>query len=258
MPLLIEDYALIGNNATVALVGKNGSIDWLGFPRFDSSSCFSALLGSEKDGHWSIAPLDQQARSTRRYRDGTLVLETEFETSEGALRITDCMDRRGEHQDVIRIVQGLRGCVTMRYVLIIRFEYATVVPWVTRLPDGRLRAVAGPDQIVIASSVGLRGEDLKTVSYFDVTEGQTFSFSITWASSFSLIPPPFDAEKACENVSRAWQKWSSQHQPQGKYAAIVQRSLLTLKAMTHHRTGGIVAAATTSRPEEIGGERNWD
>ncbi|HEX4749428.1 MAG TPA: glycoside hydrolase family 15 protein [Bryobacteraceae bacterium] len=258
MPQLIEDYAVIGNNATAALVGKNGSIDWLGFPRFDSASCFSALLGSEKDGHWAIAPLDQHAKATRRYRPGTLVLETDFETPEGVVRLIDCMDRRGEHQDVIRIVHGLRGRVRMRFVLIIRFEYGLVVPWVTRLDDGRLRAVAGPDQIIVAAPVETRGEDLKTVAYFDVNEGDTFPFSITWTSSFSPIPQPFDPEKTCQNVTHAWEKWSSQHKPKGKYAEIVQRSLITLKALTHHHTGGIVAAATTSLPEEIAGERNWD
>ncbi len=258
MPQLIEDYALIGNNATTALVARNGSIDWLGFPRFDSATCFAALLGSENDGHWSIAPMDQHARIKRRYRSGTLVLETEFETAQGAVLVTDCMDRRGEQQDVIRIIKGLRGCVTMRLVLVIRFEYALVVPWVTRLEDGRQRAVAGPNQIVFASAVETHGEDLKTAAQFDVTEGQALPFSLTWASSFSSIPPPFDALQACENVAHAWEKWSSQHKPKGKYAEMVQRSLITLKALTHYRTGGIVAAATTSLPEEIGGERNWD
>jgi GH15 family glucan-1,4-alpha-glucosidase len=258
VPQLIEDYALIGNNATTALVGRNGSIDWLGFPRFDSATCFAGLLGSDADGHWSIAPLHPHARSTRRYRDGTLVLETTFETNEGAVLVTDCMDRRGEHQDVIRIVKGLRGRVPMRMELVIRFDYATVMPWVTRLEDGRRRAIAGPDAVVIASAVDTRGENFKTVATFDVAEGQVLPFSITWSSSFSPIPQPFDAVKACENITHSWKKWSSQHKPKDKYADIVQRSLITLKALTHYRTGGIVAAPTTSLPEEIGGERNWD
>ncbi len=258
MPQLIEDYALIGNNATTALVGRNGSIDWLGFPRFDSGACFAGLLGSDKNGHWSIAPLDPHPHITRRYREGTLVLETQFETAEGTVLVTDCMDRRGGNQDVIRIVKGVSGCVSMRMELVIRFEYATVVPWVTRMDDGRLLAVAGPDQIVIDSPVETRGEDFKTLASFEVKQGDTLPFSITWASSFSAVPPPFDAAAACENVARAWNKWSSKHKPKGDYADIVQRSLITLKALTHHRTGGIVAAATTSLPEEIGGERNWD
>jgi GH15 family glucan-1,4-alpha-glucosidase len=168
------------------------------------------------------------------------------------------MDRRGEHQDVIRIVKGLRGRVSMRMELVIRFEYGTVVPWVTRMDDGRLRAVAGADQIIIAAPVETRGEDFKTLASFDVAEGQTLAFSITWANSFSPVPRAFDAVAASENVANAWEKWSSKHKQKGDYADIVQRSLITLKALTHHRTGGIVAAATTSLPEEIGGERNWD
>jgi GH15 family glucan-1,4-alpha-glucosidase len=258
VPELIEDYALIGNNATTALVAKNGSIDWLSFPRFDSGACFAALLGSDRDGHWQIRPLKNEMNVTRRYRKGTLVLETKFETKEGTVLITDCMDRRGDHQDVIRIVKGVSGRVAMRMELIIRFEYGTVVPWVTRMQDGRLRAIAGPDQVIVAAPIETRGEDYKTMASFDVAEGETLAFSITWASSFSPVPQPFDAAQACENVSRAWEKWSNKHKPKGEYADVVQRSLITLKALTHHRTGGIVAAATTSLPEEIGGERNWD
>ena len=258
MPQLIEDYALIGNNCTTALVGKNGSIDWLSFPRFDSGACFAGLLGSDRNGHWSIAPLHPHARSKRRYREGTLVLETEFQTDDGAVLITDCMDRRGEHQDVIRIVRGLRGRVPMRMELVIRFEYGTVVPWVTRTHDERLRAVAGADQIVISSPVELCGEDFKTLASFEVTEGQVLPFTLTWAHSYTAAPPAFDAVAACENVAKAWQQWSGRHKPDGPYSDVIKRSLITLKALTHINTGGIVAAATTSLPEEIGGERNWD
>ncbi|MBV8895331.1 MAG: glycoside hydrolase family 15 protein, partial [Acidobacteriaceae bacterium] len=164
----------------------------------------------------------------------------------------------GEHQDVIRIVKGLRGRVAMRMELVIRFEYGTVVPWVMRIEDGRLRAVAGPDQIIIASSVETRGEDFKTLASFEIAEGDNLPFAITWTSSFSPVPAPFDPIQACENVSQAWEKWSSRHKQREQYGDVVQRSLITLKALTHHRTGGIVAAATTSLPEEIGGERNWD
>ena len=258
MPQLIEDYALIGNNATCALVGRNGSIDWLSFPRFDSAACFAGLLGSDKDGHWTIAPMHDYPRVKRQYRKGTLILETEFTTDEGSVLLTDCMDRRGEHQDVIRVVRGVRGRVPMRMELVIRFDYATIIPWVSRLDDGRLRAIAGPDQVVIHSSVETRGEDLKTVASFDVDEGEVLAFSITWTSSFSALPKPFDAVQTLENVSRSWERWSSKHKPKGEYADIVQRSLITLKALTHHETGGIVAAPTTSLPEGIGGERNWD
>src|SRR5581483_1919361 len=215
MTLLIEDYALIGNNATTALVGRDGSIDWLSFPRFDSGACFAGLLGSDRDGHWTLAPLDRHPRVSRRYQKGTLVLETEFATEEGVVVVTDCMDRRGEHKDVIGIVKCIRGRVTMRMELVIRFDYGTVIPWVTRMEDGRLRAVAGPDQIIISAPVEIRGEDFKTLASFEVAEGQTLAFSITWASSYSPIPPPFDAAAACERVAHAWEKWSSKHNPKG-------------------------------------------
>ncbi len=230
MPQLIEDYALIGNNLTAALIGRNGSIDWLGFPRFDSGACFSGLLGSDKDGHWSIAPLHSNAESKRSYRDGSLVLETEFHSQDGVVLVTDCMDRRGEHQDVIRIVKGVKGKVAMRMELVIRFEYATVVPWVTRMDDGRLRAVAGADQIIIASPVEMHGEDFKTLASFDVTEGQVLPFSITWAPSYSPIPAPFDAVAACEKVFQSWQKWSSRHKPGGPYADVI-------KTISYHSEG---------------------
>jgi len=239
-------------------VGRNGSIDWLSFPRFDSAACFAGILGSDNDGHWTIAPLHDHPQVKRRYRKGTLVLETEFATQDGAVLLTDCMDRRGDHQDVIRIVKGIRGRVAMRMELVIRFDYATIIPWVSRMEDGRLRAIAGPDQIVIASPVETRGEDFKTIASFDVAEGDVFPFSITWASSFGPLPKAFDAVQAMQNVSRAWERWSNKHKPKGDYADVVQRSLITLKALTHHATGGIVAAPTTSLPEEIGGERNWD
>ncbi len=258
MTQLIEDYALIGNNATTALVGRNGSIDWLGFPRFDSAACFAGLLGSEDNGHWIIAPKEERPTVKRRYRPGTLVLETEFSTPDGTAVLIDCMDRHGEHQDVIRLVKGVRGRVPMLMQLVIRFDYGTVIPWVTRTDDGRLRAVAGPDQIVLATPVKLRGEDLKTRAQFDVEEGQTIPFLLTWSSSFGSIPSPVDAAAAVENVTRAWVKWSSKHTPNGPYKEAVLRSIITLKALTHHRTGGIVAAPTTSLPESIGGVRNWD
>jgi GH15 family glucan-1,4-alpha-glucosidase len=258
MTLLIEDYALIGNNATAALVGNNGSIDWLCFPRFDSPACFAALLGSPGNGHWSIAPKATQPKVTRRYREGTLVLETEFSTPEGTVVLTDCMDRRDGHHDVIRLVRGVRGRVPMQMELTIRFDYGTVVPWVSHLEGNQLCAVAGPDRIVFNSSVAFRGEDFKTRADFEVEEGQSASFTLTWSHSFDSLPSPPNAATVIENVTEDWKKWSSKHTITGPYGEAILRSIITLKALTHHETGGIVAAATTSLPEQIGGIRNWD
>lgn len=258
MALLIEDYALIGNNATAALVGRNGSIDWLCFPRFDSTACFAALLGSPDNGYWRIAPKAIHPKVTRRYREGTLVLETEFSAPEGTVVLIDCMDRRGEHQDVIRLVRGIRGRVPMQMELTLRFDNGTVVPWVSRLEDSRLCAVAGPDRIIFGTTVALRGEDLKTRADFEVEEGQTVSFALTWSSSFGPLPSPLDAAAVVENITDDWKKWSSKHTLKGAYAEATLRSLITLKALIHHETGGIVAAVTTSLPEQMGGIRNWD
>ncbi len=258
MAQLIEDYALIGNNSTTALVGKNGSIDWLGFPRFDSSACFAALLGSKLNGRWIISPVAEHPTVTRSYRQGTVVLETEFETPEGKVLLIDCMDRRGEHQDVIRLVRGVRGRVSMYMELILRFDFGTVIPWVHRLPDGRIQAIAGPERVTLATPVPLRGEDLVTRSNFDIEEGQEIPFCLTWSNAFITEPTQPDAKTAVANVTKSWQKWSGKHIPKGPYCEAVLRSILTLKALTHYKTGGIVAAATTSLPEEIGGVRNWD
>jgi GH15 family glucan-1,4-alpha-glucosidase len=258
MTLLIEDYALIGNNATAALVGRNGSIDWLCFPRFDSAACFAALLGSPDNGHWGIAPRATRSKITRRYREGTLVLETQFSTAEGTVVLIDCMDQRGGHQDVIRLVRGIRGRVPMEMELVLRFDYGTVIPWVSRLEDNRLCAIAGPDRIVFGTTVALRGEELKTRADFEIEEGQTIPFTLTWSPSFSSLPTPPDAAAAVDNVTHTWEKWSSKHTFKGPYAEAALRSIITLRALTHHATGGIVAAATTSLPEQIGGIRNWD
>lgn len=258
MTQLIEDYALIGNNATAALVGRNGSIDWLSFPRFDSAACFAGLLGSHENGHWTIEPKAERPTIQRRYRPGTLVLETEFSTSEGTVVLVDCMDRRGEHQDVLRLVRGVRGRVQMRMELVIRFEYGTVIPWVSRIREGTLSAVAGPDQITFSTPAPLRGEDLKTRAEFVVEAGHEIPFSLTWCHSYDSDPPLPNVASAVENVTRSWQKWSSKYKQSGPWSEAVLRSLITLKALSHHKTGGIVAAATTSLPEEIGGQRNWD
>ena len=258
MTLLIEDYAIIGNNATAALAGRNGSIDWLCFPRFDSAACFAALLGSPNNGHWSIAPKATRPKVTRRYREGTLVLETEFSVPEGTVVLVDCMERRGKHQDVIRLVRGIRGRVPLQMELTIRFDYGTVIPWVSRLEDNRLCAIAGPDRIVFDTTVSLRGEDLKTRADFEIEEGQTVPFVLTWSSSFESLPSRPNAAAVIENVTNTWKKWSSKYTFKGPYAEATLRSIITLKALTHHETGGIVAAATTSLPEQIGGIRNWD
>ncbi|MGH9639627.1 MAG: glycoside hydrolase family 15 protein, partial [Bryobacteraceae bacterium] len=258
MTQLIEDYALIGNNATTALVGRNGSIDWLSFPRFDSAACFAALLGSGRNGRWKIAPNAEQPEVKRRYRGNTLVLETEFSTPEGVVLLIDCMDRHGDHQHVIRLVRGISGRVPMHMELVIRLGYGTVVPWVTRLEDGRLQAVAGSDRLTLATPVPIRGEDQRTRADFEVSEGDEIPFVLTWNNSYSPVPKQPEAAQSIENVAHAWEKWAAQHIPDGPYSDAVLRSLITLKALTHRDTGGIIAAATTSLPEEIGGVRNWD
>ncbi|MBV8828011.1 MAG: glycoside hydrolase family 15 protein, partial [Acidobacteriaceae bacterium] len=224
----------------------------------DSASCFTKLLGSDENGYWIICPKSQNCRATRRYRPGTLVLETEFTTDEGKVVVTDCMDHRGDVQDVIRMVHGIEGRVRIMMELAIRFDYGTVVPWVTRLPDGRLQATAGPDRILFKTPVPLRGEEYRTVSEFDVSAGDEIPFLLTWSASYSALNAQPDANTAIQNVTHAWEKWSNKHKAQGPYAEAIVRSIITLKALTHYRTGGIVAAATTSLPEDIGGQRNWD
>ncbi len=258
MAQLIEDYALIGNNSTTALVGRNGSIDWLSFPRFDSAACFASLLGSRYNGRWILSPQAEQPQVTRRYRPGTLVLETEFSTSDGTMVVIDCMDRRGENQDVIRLVRGLKGSVPMYMELVLRFDYGTVIPWVRRLPDGRIQAISGPDRVTLATTVPLRGEDLMTRAEFDIQAGQEIPFVLTWSNSYMSEPAQPDVSTAVEHITHAWEKWSGKHAPKGPYAEAVLRSIIILKALSHHKTGGIIAAPTTSLPEGIGGVRNWD
>jgi len=258
MAQLIEDYALIGNNATAALVGRNGSIDWLCLPRFDSPACFASLLGETGNGRWLIGPKHEKLQVSRRYRPGTLVLETEFVTEKGSAVLIDCMDRRGELQDVIRIVRGVSGRVPMVMDLILRYDYGDIVPWVTRTKEGNWKAVAGPDQVQLATPVDLHGEDMRTRSEFEVAEGEEIPFVFTWSKSNQPIHAQAEAGPALDNVTEGWSRWSKKHTLSGPYSEAVLRSILTLKALTHHATGGIVAAATTSLPEEIGGVRNWD
>jgi GH15 family glucan-1,4-alpha-glucosidase len=258
MSARIEDYALIGDCETAALVSREGSIDWLCWPRFDSDACFAALLGTREHGRWLIGPRDPSPRITRRYRGDTLILETTFETAEGAVQLIDFMPLRDGKADLVRLVVGERGQVAMHTELILRFGYGAVVPWVTRLEDGGIRAIAGPDMVVINSSVELRGENLTTVGDFTVSAGQTVSFILTHGLSHLPPPKPVDPYWALEITDKFWTDWSSKCHGDRACPEPVTRSLLTLKALTYAPTGGIVAAPTTSLPEQLGGERNWD
>ena len=258
MPNSIEDYAIIGNCETLALVGRDGSIDWLGLPRFDSGACFAALLGDPRNGRWLIAPVAEKTHATRRYRSNTLILETVFENGSGAVCVTDFMTRRDGVSDVVRMVKGLRGKVPMRTELIVRFDYGSVVPWVSRQHDGRLQFIAGPDRLLLDTPVSLKGEDRRTVGEFDVAEDDEVTFTLSWTPSFHARPAPLASDKALVQVEDYWSKWTAEFKPVGEWSDAVLRSLLTLKALTHRETGGIIAAGTTSLPEKIGGARNWD
>ena len=253
----IEDYALIGDLQTAALVGRNGSVDWLCLPRFDSGACFAALLGDERHGRWLLAPAGGVRSVRRRYRPGTLVLETEFETDEGTVRVIDCMPIRHGVPDLARVVEGVRGRVPMQMRLVVRFDYGSIVPWVRRLP-GRLSAVAGPDALYLDTEVPVRGEDLTTVANFAATAGDSLHFVLTWQRSHERPPRSIDARRAVVETERWWTTWTGAGTYEGEWSEQVGRSLITLKALTYAPTGGIVAAATTSLPEQLGGVRNWD
>jgi GH15 family glucan-1,4-alpha-glucosidase len=257
MPLPIEDYALIGDCHTAALVGRDGSIDWLCFPRFDSAACFAALLGEPAHGRWLIAPATQVLGIRRKYRDDTLILETEFETGEGAVRIIDCMPLSDERWDVLRIVEGLRGRVAMRMELIMRFDYGSIVPWVRKLGD-TLLATAGPDTLELRTPVAVHGEDLKTVAEFYVSKGERTPFALSYRFSHEPALQAADAERALMATENWWREWSGRCTYKGRWRNAVVRSLITLKALTYEPTGGMVAAPTTSLPEKRGGVRNWD
>ena len=259
MPLRIEDYALIGDCETAALVGADGSIDWLCWPRFDSDACFSALLGTPEHGRWLVAPVDTDVLTTRAYRDETLILETRFETADGAVLLIDFMPPRSGHSNLVRLVRGERGQLAMRTELAVRFGYGARVPWVHRQEDGTLRAIAGADQAVLRTSVPLRGEDLKTVGEFTIAEGETVAFTLTYAPSHLPPPDPAEPDAALEATESLWSEWSARARlEEGPWRNAVMRSLITLKALTYTPTGGIVAAATTSLPETLGGTCNWD
>jgi GH15 family glucan-1,4-alpha-glucosidase len=254
----IEDYGLIGDFETAALVCKTGSIDWLCWPRFDSGACFAALLGDTNNGRWLIAPAQGNPRTTRRYRPDTLILETSFVTADGEAVLIDFMPLRERASHLVRLVVGKRGTVSMTTELIIRFDYGASVPWVKRTEAGDVLAISGPDMLVLRTPVELRGEGLTTVGDFTVAAGQTITFVLTYASSHLPVPEPIDAQDALRQTQSFWEDWASIHQSAGAYADAVRRSLITLKALTYEPTGGIAAAPTTSLPEQIGGPRNWD
>ena len=232
MSCRIEDYALIGDCETAALVGKDGSIDWLCWPRFDSPACFAALLGAPENGRWQIAPADPQMTVTRRYRDATLILETRFSGTDGEVVLTDFMPLSGRDSDVVRIVTGTRGQVAMQLDLVLRFDYGHMVPWVTRLDDGALRAIAGPDMVVLRTPVPLRGEDLRTKAEFTVSAGESVPFVMMHVPSHHEPPPPIDARAALDETEAFWTQWSSRYTPEHEHCEAVVRSLITLKALT--------------------------
>jgi GH15 family glucan-1,4-alpha-glucosidase len=257
VPCPIEDYALIGDCQSAALVGKDGSIDWLCLPAFDSSACFAALLGTGENGRWQLAPSANVLGLRRRYCEGTLVLETEYETETGAVTVIDLMPMRTTTRDVLRMVVCTRGVVPMHMELVIRFDYGSVLPWVQRV-EGGLQAIAGPDRLLLTTPVETRGENLKTVADFVVREGERVPFLLTWTPSHAPAPSSVVPEQAIADTVDAWREWSGRCEYQGPYADSVKRSLITLKALTYAPTGGLVAAPTTSLPEKLGGVRNWD
>jgi GH15 family glucan-1,4-alpha-glucosidase len=254
----LEDYALIGDCETAALVSRAGSIDWLCWPRFDSGACFAALLGTPAHGRWLIEAADPHARVSRRYRDRTLILETRVETAAGTVTIIDFMPPRGDNSDIVRLVRGDHGRVQMRTELILRFDYGRTIPWVSRLADGTFRAIAGPDMVTLHTTVTLRGQDLTTIGEFEVTGGTTVPFVLTHGDSHLEPPAAIDPRSSLERTETFWREWVANGRSQGEWSDAVTRSLITLKALTYAPTGGMVAAPTTSLPEELGGSRNWD
>ncbi|OKO88435.1 glucoamylase [Bradyrhizobium sp. NAS80.1] len=253
----IEDYALIGDCETAALVGRNGSIDWLCWPAFDSDACFAAILGTHKNGRWLIAPSEDVTTTSRRYLGNTLILETRFETKGGTVALTDFMPPRGKASDIVRMVRGVSGTVKMRMQLIIRFGFGADIPWVRRI-DHSLLAICGQDMTVLRTPVETRGEDMTTVADFEVKAGEAVPFVLTYGPSHLDPPKPIDPEIALQQTEEFWQEWCGRCIRDGDYHDRIVRSLITLKALTFDPTGGIVAAPTTSLPEKLGGSRNWD
>src|SRR5258706_2347375 len=259
MPSPIEDYALIGDCETAALVARDGSIDWLCWPRFDSPACFAALLGDEDNGRWRIAPHGPVRGVTRRYLPDTLILETQFDTDDGVVALIDFMPLRDDDAShLVRLVQGRAGRVAMAMELVLRFDYGAVVPWVTRGDDGALRAVAGPDLTVLRTPVQLEGRGLTTVAEFSVAQGETVPFVLSYGPSHLPLPAPRDPAVALQETQAFWSRWRDACTVEGPSLEAVGRPLITLKALTHTPTGGMIAAPTTSLPEALGGERNWD
>jgi len=256
----IEDYALIGDTQTAGLVSTAGSIDWLCLPRFDSGACFAALLGDDNNGRWRLAPASRITGVRRRYRPGTLVLETEMTCAEGVVRLVDCMPIRDRTPDVVRLVEGVRGRVPMHMELVLRFGYGSIVPWVHRV--GRhLRAVAGPDSVELVTPIETRGEDFRTVADFTVSPGDVVPFTVRWHRSHELPPPDLDPIGSVADTATWWEEWTTAGRKDVEndvWRDAVERSLITLKALTYAPSGGIVAAPTTSLPEQLGGVRNWD
>jgi GH15 family glucan-1,4-alpha-glucosidase len=258
VPARIEDYGLVGDLQTAALISRQGSVDWLCFPRFDSGACFAALLGDEGNGRWVIAPTDWKREVSRRYIVNTLILETEWRTDDGRVLVTDFMPPRGEAPDLVRIVEGLEGTMEFGTELVIRFDYGSVVPWVRRVDEETLFAVAGPDALSLRTAVALRGEDFRTRGGFTVSAGERVPFVLTWFPSHRDPPARVDPEQALADTNDYWNDWASRSEFEGDHRDAVHQSLLVLKALTYAPTGGIVAAPTTSLPEWIGGVRNWD
>ena len=255
----IEDYGFLSDTQTGALVSRDGCVDWLCFPRFDSGACFASLLGSAENGHWRFFPEEKVERTCRRYRGETLILETDIETKSGAVRLIDFMPPRGENPDIVRVVEVLRGEVSMQMELIIRFDYGQIVPWVrTRKKYDGLEAIAGPDGLILRTPVETRGKDLTTVAAFTVRKGDRIPFVLSWFASHLEPPRKVNAEHALRDTEKFWGDWTKQFQGEGKWRDAVVRSLITLKGLTYAPTGGLVAALTTSLPEQIGGVRNWD
>ena len=257
MAARIEDYALIGDCETAALVDKNGSIDWLCWPDFSSEACFAALLGTEENGYWKVTPANGKWKTTRRYRPHTLILETTFEHKDGSFRLIDFMPVRQRNSHIVRIVEGIRGNVPVRMELALRFDYGRTVPWVTHIKNG-VRAIAGPNLVVLRASVPTCGENMKTVADFNVRKGDRVTFSLTYGVSHKANPGKTDPELTLRDCQHRWQRWSKRLKYSGENRDAVERSLIALRAMIYRPTGGIVASVTTSLPEEIGGVRNWD
>jgi GH15 family glucan-1,4-alpha-glucosidase len=254
----IEDYALVGDLQTAALVSREGSVDWLCFPRFDSGACFASLLGTESNGHWALAPTDWKREVSRRYIHDTLILETEWRTDDGVVRVTDFMPPRGKAPDLVRIVEGVEGTVELATEIVIRFDYGSIIPWVRRIDDETLVAIGGPDALSLRTPVRLRGEDHTTRGELTVTAGDRVPFVLTWFLSNTDTPDPVDPDRALDDTIAYWNEWADRATFEGDHHDAVHQSLLVLKALTYAPTGGMVAAATTSLPEHIGGIRNWD